>query len=239
MEISDNRLNNDRYRGINQMFGFNGIDLFNHGFYPPYKKFKNENIFLLNQLSLYMNMIKGIKTKNKTILDVGCGRGGGIAMLSKYKKFLNVYACDINLQNIGYADRFNSNNVKFDICSAENLLYPDNSFDILINVESAHAYSDKLAFLNESRRVLKSNGVAIISDCDMEIFDIIDSSKTFSKIKRYDITKNVIDACVSDLTLYKKEMPEGDVKNFLLDTILEKYNNYTYNNVKYLKYVCR
>lgn len=239
MEISDNRLNNDFYRGVNQIFGFNGIDLFNHGYYPQNKKFRNENKFLINQLSLYGYMLKNVKTKNKSILDVGCGRGGGIAALAKYNNFLSANGCDINLQNIEYAKRFNGYGVQFEMSNAENLIYDDNSFDILINVESSHAYTNKTSFLNEVKRVLKSDGVFIVSDCDLEIFNIIDSSGIFNKVSRYDITKNAIDACAYDLKLYKEEMPESNAKNFLLDTILEKYNNYTYNNVRYLKYVCR
>jgi SAM-dependent methyltransferase len=41
---------------------------------------------------------------------------------------------------------------------------PDNSFDVVINIESAFHYPDKTAFLNELNRVLVPGGTYLIAD---------------------------------------------------------------------------
>ena len=50
-------------------------------------------------------------------------------------------------------------NLEFKEGDAENLPFPDNSFDVVINVESSHCYGNMEKFVSEAIRVLRPGGV--------------------------------------------------------------------------------
>ena len=56
------------------------IYFLNHGYSPAYSEF--EGVQFKHQLSLYKKSIDGISLDNKSILEVGCGRGGGSKWIS-------------------------------------------------------------------------------------------------------------------------------------------------------------
>lgn len=47
---------------------------------------------------------------------------------------------------------------------AQSLPLPDNSFDVIINVESSHRYEDLTRFLGEVKRLLRPNGIFLLTD---------------------------------------------------------------------------
>ena len=55
-------------------------------------------------------------------------------------------------------------NLKFIQGSAEAIPFQDNSFDVVINVESCHAYGSVEKFLSEVKRVLKPGGFLLLVD---------------------------------------------------------------------------
>jgi SAM-dependent methyltransferase len=54
--------------------------------------------------------------------------------------------------------------VRFAVGDAENLAFPDDCFDSVINVESSHLYPDVDRFLAEVRRVLRPGGRLLLAD---------------------------------------------------------------------------
>jgi len=104
--------------------------------------FKLNAFFLDNKISLKENVIK----KNKlSLIDIGCG--------DKYIRFgCNHYG--IGYQGIDYSD--------CDI-EKEKLDFPDESFDIVVSMALIEHLKDPSNLLNESYRVLKKNGIFLIS----------------------------------------------------------------------------
>jgi O-methyltransferase len=137
------------YTDVNIFFELEKIDFMNHGYYPTSSLLNDKNETFKNQKSLYLSLFKDVDTNNKVILDVGCGRGGGINTLDKYFNFKEIYACDVNEKNIQYCKNNNSSNINYKTLNALNLEYPDNFFDIVTNVESSHCYENPSLFFLE------------------------------------------------------------------------------------------
>jgi phthiocerol/phenolphthiocerol synthesis type-I polyketide synthase E len=98
------------------------------------------------------------------VLDVGCGRGGAVALLAD--RFDSVVTgVDLAPDAIAFCRRVHRrHNVRFEVGDAEHLAIDDRDFDAVINVESSHAYPNMRGFLEEVRRVLKKNGIFLYTD---------------------------------------------------------------------------
>jgi len=115
------------------------------------------------QMYHYLAMLAGIDGKD--VLEVGCGRGGGANYLYRYHKPRSYTGLDIADKAIGFCRKsYSGDNLSFVAGNAEKLLFPDHSFDVVINVESSHTYSSVSKFLAEVRRVLKEDGVLLLVD---------------------------------------------------------------------------
>ena len=89
------------YGMYNDFFGSdNYYNYLNHGYYPPYKNLFDYHKIFKHQASLYLHLFDDIDTKNKSLLEIGCGRGGGINLLSKMYDFKNIEACDLTESSI-------------------------------------------------------------------------------------------------------------------------------------------
>lgn len=215
------------------------VDFMNHGYYPPHDFIKKEDQDFKNQLSLYFSLFDNLKFKNKNILEVGCGRGGGIKALIKYFNFKEVHACDLNEKNIEYCKTNNDTNIKFKVSDAQNLDYPDNYFDIIINVESSHNYENFPLFFNEVKRVLKPDGIFLYTDNGPAIYQFPNFFYLFKNIIRTDITDNVANACKDDIENFKNLKIKEDVKEWLINLATKVYyEEYSWHRTKFIKYVC-
>ena len=101
--------------------------------------------------------------KFKSLLDVGCGTGYLIDMLYKQHK-ANYCGLDLSPEMILAADKKLGEKAKLTEGSADNLPYPDNSFDVVTCIQSFHHYPYPEKAMNEVLRVLKPNGIYILSD---------------------------------------------------------------------------
>jgi len=109
--------------------------------------------------NLYLHAIDGVSIEGKSLLEIGCGRGGGLHHLHTTKKPSQSTGLDLSEWNIAFCQsRFQANNLSYVVGSADKLPFEDNSFDAIINVESSHIYPDFEAFLKEVKRVLKPGG---------------------------------------------------------------------------------
>jgi O-methyltransferase len=235
----------------------------NHG-YSPTSKLLDENNIFINSASLYLNLLDGIDTKGKTILDVGCGRGGGVKTYREVLKFDKIHACDYNEKFIDFCKNTHIG-IEFDVCSATELTsaYNQNTFDIITNVESSHCYFAKptekdlkLEYPNSSKfliqhvfglnrffdgvvHILKHNGTFCYTDAfsEEQLLELEYSTfnKNFTHIAKSDITENVILAC--EELLMNSSSPNGMIKKYMHDVAKQKIAEYT-NGQKYLKFIC-
>lgn len=103
----------------------------------------------------------------KTILEVGCGNGFGLDMISSILKPKNCVGIDLSEQVIRRDNSLLQNNIQFIQADAEEIPIHQNSVDLLINIESSHLYPNIDAYFSEVERVLAINGYFCYSDIVM------------------------------------------------------------------------
>ena len=97
-----------------------------------------------------------------TILEIGCGGGQGLDLLSKNAE--SVTGCDIDEDNIEIAlDTYSSHpKVNIEKMDAEQLLFDDSSINAIVLFETIYYINKINSFFQEAFRVLKNEGTIII-----------------------------------------------------------------------------
>lgn len=117
------------------------------------------------QIQLYAHVVKGVKLTDKRLLEVGCGRGGGISYLSRQHSLKSVIGIDLSNKAIEQCKSdYSDDRLEFIQGAADNLPVASNSIDVVLNVESSHCYPDVHDFLNEVKRVLVTGGQLALCD---------------------------------------------------------------------------
>lgn len=135
----------------------------------------------------------------RSVLEVGCGRGGGAAYLAEHLGARSVVGCDLSDVHMRFCRRVYRHvpNLTFRTADAEKLPFAPGSFDVVVNVESSHCYADVGAFLSEVRRVLADGGTFLFSDIRIpavgrtDVHDLVARSG-FEVVSREDITRQVL-----------------------------------------------
>jgi len=116
-------------------------------------------------LQLYHFLATQTDIEGKTMLEVGSGRGGGASYIARYLKPAAITGMDIADQAVAFANqRHISPNLRFVTGNAEKLPFENEQFDVVINVESSHAYGSVANFFAEVKRVLRPGGYFVITD---------------------------------------------------------------------------
>lgn len=104
--------------------------------------------------------------KDKVVLDIACGEGYGSNLMSEVGS--HVYAVDIDVSTIQTAKLKykNKKNIEFIIGNANSIPIASNSIDVVVSFETIEHHNEHDAMLFEIKRVLKSNGILIISTPD-------------------------------------------------------------------------
>lgn len=77
----------------------------------------------------------------KRILEVGCGQGSGASYLTRTFRPASYVGLDLNAAGIEFCRRQHQlPALEFISGHAENLPFPSESFDVVINIESSHFY---------------------------------------------------------------------------------------------------
>lgn len=112
----------------------------------------------------YSNLIHGYETsKNKKILDVGCGNGYVLANYAK--NGAEVFGVDITKKAIELSKRrFNLYSLKgvFKKTNGESLAFDDESFDIVCSMGVLHHIENPKPMIDEMYRVLNPGGKIIL-----------------------------------------------------------------------------
>ncbi|BBX69473.1 phthiotriol/phenolphthiotriol dimycocerosates methyltransferase [Mycolicibacterium psychrotolerans] len=110
-------------------------------------------------IQLYHRTATQAELRNKQVLEVGCGHGGGASYVMRTLQPATYTGLDLNKSAVAFCRRrHNLANVDFVHGDAEHLPFPDRSFDTVINVESSAAYRHFSRFLAEAARVLRPGG---------------------------------------------------------------------------------
>lgn len=155
----------------------------------------------LQQFSLQMYHYLALKVdvEGKQVLEVGSGRGGGANHIAGTLKPASYTGMDLAQNAVILARKLhNLPNLKFIQGSAESIPLENNSIDVVINVESCHAYGSVPKFLSEVKRVLKPGGHLLLVDFrklqDLEKFEDEIRDCGMKTIEKEDISDNVVRA---------------------------------------------
>ncbi len=113
-----------------------------------------------------MDALKNIEFNN--ILDLGCGTGTILNMISKELDVKELYGLDLSKKMLEIAKDKLGAKAELTVGDAENLPYVDDFFEAIVCVESFHHYPNPKQALYEINRVLKPGGTLIL--CDAWIF---------------------------------------------------------------------
>ena len=152
--------------------------------------------------------------KNKIVVDVACGNGYGSKILkeagAKY-----VFGIDKNKKAVEYARKnYMAANVNFSVGDGEKMSIDSKSIDVVISFETIEHLKNPIFFLKEIKRVLKLNGILVLSTPNRE-FSYEDNP---FHLKEY--TLNELNLILSDFS--KKEF-YGQRRVFKKITKLYKY----------------
>lgn len=150
-------------------------------------------------IQLYHLVATSIDIEGKKILEVGCGHGGGLSYITRYFSTDLVIGVDLNKKAINFCNtNYPFEKMQFLQADSQKLGFPKDSFDVVINVESSHRYTQIGIFLNEVYRVLKPGGFFLFTDFgnknEVEKLNTLFGMSNFEMVRSEDITNNVVEA---------------------------------------------
>jgi len=172
---------------------------------------------------LYHYAVSHTDLRDKNVLEVGSGRGGGASYIARCLGPKSYIGLDLSERGTEFCNMYyDTPNLEFVRGEAEKLPFEANSFDVVVNVESSRVYGDIERFFREVLRVLKPGGDFLLTD--MRLRDEVNNlhrqvqDAGFRVEKYHNITKNVVHALDIDderkKHLIRKRVPGPLLKMF-------------------------
>jgi SAM-dependent methyltransferase len=162
------------------------------------------------QHQMYRELLRLLKARRPLeagtrLLEVSCGRGGGLDafLAGAAPALVDATGLDVAASAIAFcrATYGENDRLHFVEGSALDLPFPDASFDVVLNVEASNDYGDRPRFFAEVHRVLKPGGVFLYTDS----FRTAQAEQMQEELAAAgfdaeftDITSNVAEACRLD-----------------------------------------
>lgn len=242
------------HKKMNQYDGENAANFMNYG----YEKLNGDARLELKDddeasrycIQLYDHVVNRADVKGKLVLEVGSGRGGGASYITRYYEPKNYTGMDITPSSIDFCSKHYKEveGLDFKCGNAEKLPFDDNSFDFVVNVESARCYSDQPAFFSEVNRVLKADGKLLMADMRYpnemaELRKMFDDAG-FKTVHETNISKNVVAALEKDsarrehlIDTKAPKMLRSSFKTFAGTLGTSRFNNFANGVFQYWSFV--
>ena len=134
-------------------------------------------------IQLYHRLTHAVDLRGIDIMEIGCGRGGGLDYIARTFKPATALGIDLEQRATDFGNKhFKVEGLSFKQGDAQNLPFDDNTFDVVLNVESSHRYPDMHKFLANVVRILKPNGYFLFTD----FRETLDIPKLLEMIKLFD-----------------------------------------------------
>ena len=116
-------------------------------------------------IQLYRHVAEAVSLRDSDVVEIGCGRGGGLAWVAKTFAPATALGLDLEPGAVRFCNRtYHRPGLSFRQGDAHELPLPDECCDAVLNVESSHRYTDLPAFLAETRRILRPGGHLLLAD---------------------------------------------------------------------------
>lgn len=106
--------------------------------------------------------------QGEKVLEIGCGNGYYLNLFNKTRIKLDLYGVDIDERALIDAKRYLGREAKLIRADAADLPFPNKSFDKVIMSEVIEHVRDEKKVLSEAYRVLKNNGILILTTCSID-----------------------------------------------------------------------
>lgn len=203
-------------------------------------------------IQLYDHVVRKADLKTKNVLEVGVGRGGGASYITRYYEPRNYTGMDISKSSIAFCNNHYKDveGLTFKCGNAEKLPFEDNSFDFVVNVESARCYNNQVAFFNEVFRVLKPNGKLLLADmiypAEIDGFRSIIKQSGFNTLEETNISKNVVSGLEKD-SKRREDLIDEKAPKFLRKSFktfagtlgTSRYNNFATGVFQYWSFILK
>ena len=202
-----------------------------------------------HQHQMYRELLKRLMAKRPIdqrlrLLEVSCGRGGGLsAFLAAAPDSFDATGLDVAASAVEFCRRTygESETLHFVEGSALSLPFPDGSFDVILNVEASNDYGDRPLFFSEVARVLKRGGTFLYTDSfrtgqvEQMREELADAG---FEAEFDDITANVAEACRLD-TPRRREVIKSRAPMIARLALGRQLDNYAAveGSKKYLQFV--
>lgn len=110
-------------------------------------------------IQLYRRAVSGAAVRGADVLEVGSGRGGGASYVARCLEPRSTTGLDFSRAAVAFCQQ-NRLVAGLSFVHGDALAMPfaDESFDVVLNIESSHCYGSMDAFLSEVHRVLRPGG---------------------------------------------------------------------------------
>lgn len=116
-------------------------------------------------IRLLLELVSDTPLDGRSVLDIGCGRGGVLKTIAERFSPKKLTGLDISPDNIAFCQRHLAlRKARFQVADACQLPLGDASVDVVVNLESSGSYPDFAGFLTEVARVLKPGGAFLFGD---------------------------------------------------------------------------
>ena len=137
------------------------------------------------------------------ILEISCGRAGGLARLASRLRATVTVGLDFSRVSSAFCQRHYAANpgLRFVVGDAVALPFADASFDVVVDVEATNRFGDGAPLFREVARVLRNGGVFLYADSRMmKKIPRVEAALAASGLRGelHDITEHVRRACEED-----------------------------------------
>nr|BBH85345.1 fatty-acid O-methyltransferase [Thermosporothrix sp. COM3] len=116
-------------------------------------------------IQMYRHVVSAVDLRDLNVLEIGSGRGGGAAYITRTYPLRALTGIDIASRAIRFCRaHYHVEGLSFFQGDAEALPLGDSTFDAVINIESSFSYGHFDRFLNEVFRVLRPGGFLLMAD---------------------------------------------------------------------------
>lgn len=164
-------------------------------------------------------------SKDKIVLDIASGEGYGSYLISKGAT--KVFGVDIDEKSINHAKvkYISSKNIEFYVGSTDSIPLEDNTVDVVISFETIEHHDRHEMMMKEVSRVLKKNGVLLISSPEKNIYNERDINNPYHvKELTIDDFSGLLKKYFKNVKLFNQRFVIGSLIHLIDEKSVSKFN---------------